>query len=52
MAEKITYKLKHVGINCENEKEAKQLVSLLCSLFDLEPGNEMTHTSSFPICSR
>lgn len=40
MAEKITYKLKHVGINCENEKEAKQLVSLLCSLFDLEPGNE------------
>lgn len=40
MAEKIIYKLKHVGINCENEKEAKQLVSLLCSLFDLEPGNE------------
>ena len=29
-----------MGINCENEKEAKQLVSLLCSLFDLEPGNE------------
>ncbi len=40
MAEKIKYTLKHVGINCADEKEAKQLVSLLCSLFDLEPGNE------------
>ncbi|WP_075579210.1 VOC family protein [Acidaminococcus massiliensis] len=40
MTNKIPYKLKHVGINCENEKEAKQLVSLLCSLFDLETGNE------------
>lgn len=40
MAEKITYKLKHVGINCGNEKGAKQLAALLCSLFGLEPGNE------------
>lgn len=40
MAEKIQYKLKHVGINCENEAEAKKLVVLLCRLFDLEPGAE------------
>ena len=26
----VTYRLKHVGINCENEAEAKKLVSLLC----------------------
>lgn len=40
MAEKIKYTLKHVGINCADEKEAKKLVALLCSLFDLEPKNE------------
>lgn len=40
MAEKIQYKLKHVGINCGSEAEAKKLVALLCSLFDLEPGKE------------
>ena len=41
----VTYRLKHVGINCENEAEAKKLVSLLCHLFNMETGHENdTHT--------
>lgn len=40
MAEKIQYKLRHVGINCEDKAKAKALVELLCHLFELAPGNE------------
>lgn len=40
MAKKVTYRLKHVGINCKNEAEAKKMVALLCSLFNMEPGAE------------
>ena len=41
----VTYRLKHVGINCENEAEAKKLVSLLCHLFNMETGHDNdTHT--------
>lgn len=40
MEGKVSYRLKHVGINCADEAEAKSLVSLLCSLFNMEPGAE------------
>lgn len=36
MEKKVTYRIKHVGINNENDAQAKQLVDLLCSVFGLE----------------
>lgn len=36
----VKYRLKHIGINCKNEKEARKMVTLLCSLFNMEPGPE------------
>ena len=38
------FKLVHVGINCENEEEAKSSAKLLCTLFGLEykEGNKST----------
>ncbi len=40
MSKTITYKLKHIGINCENEGKAAELAKLLCFLFNMEPGPE------------
>ena len=37
---KITYRIKHVGINNENEAQAQQLVDVLCGLFGLERTKE------------
>lgn len=33
---KCTYTIKHIGINNENEAEAKALAQFLCQLFDLK----------------
>jgi len=38
MAEKIEYKLKHIGINCADAKEAYDLNATLCKTFNLTPG--------------
>lgn len=38
MSKTISYRLKHVGINCENAEEANQLVKVLCALFNMEKG--------------
>ena len=40
MTTPITYRLKHIGINCANEAEARKLVPLLCCLFNLHKGSE------------
>lgn len=36
----IEYKLKHIGINCENDQEAGLLLQQLCATFNLSKGNE------------
>lgn len=36
----IEYKIKHVGINCENDKDAAKLLETLCVTFNLTKGNE------------
>lgn len=42
------FKLAHVGINCENDEEAKASAKLLCTLFGLEykEGNKSTFAGS------
>lgn len=40
MEKKIEYKVKHVGINSDNDQEAAKLVQHLSFLFGLEPGPE------------
>ena len=40
MENKVSYKLKHVGMNCDNEQETGKIVEQLCFLFNLQPGPE------------
>ena len=40
MDNRITYRIKHVGINNADEAEARRTVALLCALFGLEQAQE------------
>ena len=44
----VTYRLKHVGINCENEAEAKKLVSLCAISSTWKPATKTIPIPLFP----